>query len=152
MATLRHLSAIRTRLLTDPNLVSILSKDSNGNPAVHLSHIFDTIEPTYPLITLQQSDGDAPPWGQVPGGTLYGGLELLECQVMIESFSRFSVDQVSLIDDYIFALLHKREGFISTANATFKECRRNWNKSGTWDGSANFWRSASRYVVKVFLH
>lgn len=152
MATLRHLAAIRSRLFSDTTLPGILAKDMSGNPAIYIANIFDIREPLYPCVTLSQMDGSNPPWATTPGGTVYGGQTLLECQVMIQTFSKNEVDEASTIDDYIFALLHKQEGRISSANATFKECRRTWVNSAAWDGSANFWRSASRYLVRVFLH
>jgi hypothetical protein len=142
---LRSLAAIRSRLLTDPNLAAIVGT------RISLAYIFDQAETVYPCITIAQMDGNNPPWLNVPGGTIYGGVTLVEGQVMVESFSKTAVDQVSLIDDYVFALLHKQESLTSGGGACFKEIRRTWNKSGEWDGSSNFWRTASRFTVKVVL-
>lgn len=134
MSALAHIAAIRARILTDPNIVAIVGD------RVYLAHVFDVREPTYPCITLSQTDGLRAVWAP----------NLRDpAQVMVECFSKKSLEEANDLNDLIVPLLHNEKNRTSTATVSFHEIRMNFENSGFWDADTNCWRQTSRYLVRV---
>jgi hypothetical protein len=139
MAALRHLAAIRTRLLTIPGIVSIVGQE------VYVRHIFDTAEPSYPCITLMQATGQHGVWAP----------RLLDAaQVQIDCFGKGNAGEMQVCNlyDFILDALHTQKTMTSTADACFHEIREVFAAVPFWDADTNAWRASMRYLVRVSTH
>ena len=139
MAYARHLAALRTRLLTDPELVTILSNDPTR---IHLEHIFDVAEPLYPLITISQAGAQDAVW--VP--RTYD-----PCRIQFDCFVRKN-DQPGLamrMSERIYALCHNEKNRCSTSEACFHFIARIDEYTPKWESSQNCWRQTSLYLARV---
>jgi hypothetical protein len=142
MAALRHIAAIRARLLQSTDLVPILALTPDGSPAVYLGHIFNVTEPAFPCITIQQTDGHLGVWAPRvidPG------------HILIDCFSKKNNLQPSEMDEFVEAMLHQQADLTSGPNACFKEIRKDGWTTALWDADTRAWRTASRYVIHAFV-
>lgn len=139
MAALRHLAAIRTRLLAIPGIVAIIGSE------VYVRSIFDVAEPTYPCITLMQASGQHGVWAP----------RLLDAaQVQIDCFAKGDAGQMQVVNlyDLILDSLHTHKTATSTADACFHEIREVFAAVPVWDADTNAWRASMRYLVRVSTH
>ena len=142
MAALRHLAAIRARLLSSPELVSILATTPDGDPAVYLGNIFAVRESVYPCVTIGQSRASMGVWATRIVDPGY---------VVIECFSKKDVLEPSTMEELVEGLLHVQKTLVSSANACFHEIRKlDWN-TAFWDSDTGAWRCAAMYLVRVSL-
>lgn len=142
MASLRHIAAIRARLLQSTSLVPLLAVTSDGVPAVYLSHIYGVNEAVFPCVTLSQRSGNMGVW--VP--------RIIDpAYILIDSFSKFNNQQPSDMDEFIEVMLHKQEQQLNllNMNADFGEIRKtNWATS-MWDEQTRSWRVTSQYLIRA---
>jgi hypothetical protein len=139
MAALRHLAAIRTRLLAIPGIVAIVGSE------VYVQHIFDIAEATYPCITLMQASGAHGVWAP----------RLLDgAQVQIDCFAKGDAGQMQVINLYDLTVdaLHTQKTATSTVDACFHEIREVFAAVPFWDAQTNAWRASMRYLVRVSTH
>jgi hypothetical protein len=142
---LRHMAAIRSRLLSSPALVAILARTPapDSLPAIYLSNIFETQEPVYPCITLCQSDGSRAVWAP----------KLWDpSQIQIDYFSRKDQFEPATMSELAEDLLHNDKTRTSTAEACFHEIREVFSNTAFWDGDTNSWRQTTRYLIRVSTH
>lgn len=144
-SALRHLAAIRSRLLSSPALVTILAKTPapDSLPAVYLAHIFDTQEPLYPCITLYQADGNRAVWAP----KLWDA-----AQIQMDFFSKNNQFEPSTMAELVEDLLHTDKTRTSSTEACFHEIREVFSNTAFWDGDTNAWRQTVRYLVRVSTH
>lgn len=148
MAALRHIAAIRARLLQSTDLVPILALTPENVPAIYIAHVWDIKEPVFPCVTIYQPDASLGVWGEQGVGV---PLAIDPGKITIESFSKLNNRQPSEMDEFIHGMLHKQESLISTASACFKEIRKtNWNMA-LFDPDTRAWRVTATYVVRVFV-
>ena len=144
MAALRHIAAIRARLLQSTDLVPVLAVTSDGVPAIYLSHIFGVNEAVFPCVTLTQRTGNLGVW--VP--------RIIDpATILIDSFSKANNRQPSEMDEFIEGMLHKQEQLLNqlNLNAQFGEIRKTgWNTS-MWDEQTRSWRVTSMYLVRAVV-
>jgi len=147
MATpLRHLAAIRARLLSSPDLVPLLGTYSSGEKAVHLANIFHIQEPVYPLITITEVGGERAVWAP----------RLLNpVAVQLDFFAKGDAGLMTAAQmyDYAVDLLHTDKTRTSSLGACFHEIREVWSHAMPfWDDDTNAWHAAARYLVRVSTH
>lgn len=136
---LRHLAAIRTRLLAIPGIVSVVGSE------VYAQHIFDVAEPTYPCITLMQATGRHGVWAP----------RLLDgAQVQIDAYAKGDAGQMRVCQlyDLILDALHTQKTATSTSEACFHEIRELDAAVPLWDRDTEAWRASMRYLVRVSTH
>lgn len=148
MAVLRHIAAIRARLLQSTDLVPILATTPEGTAAIYAEHIWSIKEPVFPCVTIYQPDANLGVWGEQGVGV---PLAIDPGRLLIESFSKLNNRQPSEMDEFIHGMLHKQESLISTANACFQEIRKtNWNMA-QFDPDTRAWRVSAQYLIRVFV-
>ena len=144
MAALRHIAAIRSRLLSSPALVAILATTPapDSLPAIFLSSIFDVPdhEVAYPCIALSQTDGPRATWAPK---LLNGG------RIQIDFFSKLNQFEPATMYELALALLHTDKTRTSTSEACFHEIREVFSNTSYWDKDTNAWRQTAIYLVRV---
>lgn len=139
IAYARHLAALRTRLLTDPDLMGILGNDPTR---IHLKFIYDVLEPQYPCVTISQVGAQ----DAVQFPRTYD-----PARIMFDTFVRKS-DQSELcmqMSERIFDLVHTQKTRCSTADACFHEIKRIDEMTPSIDEATNSWRQTSIYQARV---
>lgn len=140
MAALRHIAAIRSRLLQSTVLVPIVALTPDGTPAIYAANIFDVKEPAFPCVTIYQSEANLAVWAPRmldPG------------RVLIECYSKLNNRQSSEMEEDIEAMLHKQEVLTSTVNAQFGEIRKLQWAMSQFDTDTRAWRVTSQYLIRV---
>lgn len=134
MAALRALAAIRSRLLTSPQLVAIVGD------RIYLGHIFDEVEPEFPLITLRQQSGRLASWAP----------RLLNpARILIDCYSKKDNFEPSTLDELVESMLHLQKTLTSTSETCFHEIRKlDWNTAFR-DEDTGAWRMTSQYLIRV---
>jgi hypothetical protein len=144
---LRHLAAIRTRLLTSPALVGIVATTPapDNLPAIYLGHIFDVpeAEVAYPCVTLVMPDGNRATWAP----RLWN-----PARVQIDCFSKNNQFEPSTMAELVEELLHTDKTRTSTSEACFHEIREVFSNTAFWDRDTNAWRQTAIYLVRVSTH
>lgn len=144
---LRHLAAIRTRLLSSPTLVAMLATTEapDNLPAIYLSHIFDVPdhEVAYPCITVAQPDAERAVWAP----KLWN-----PARIQIDCFSKTNQFDPSTMAELVEELLHTDKTRTSTAEACFHEIREVFANTAFWDKDTNAWRQTAIYLVRVSTH
>jgi hypothetical protein len=135
---LRHLAAVRSRLLSSPDLAAIVPA---GN--IYLSYIFAINQVQYPCIALSQGDGNRGVW--VPYV-----LDPLTMQVDIYAKGDAGQMDVLNISELVDSLLHNQKALTSTNSACFAEIRRTWGNSPQWQDDVDAWRITHKYLIRVF--
>lgn len=144
MSALRHLAAIRTRLINDPTLVAILGTTPTPDslPAVYLGSIFDTATPSFPCVTIEQARGNLAVWSPKTVDPAY---------IVINCYSKKDNYEPSTMEEQIENLLHVHKTAVSTSEACFHEIRKvDWN-TAFWDSDTGAWRTTSMYLVRASL-
>jgi len=146
-SALRHLAAIRTRLLSSPELVAILATTPSPDnlPAIYLSHIFEVpdYEVAYPCITLTQADGGRATWAP----QLWN-----PARVQIDYFSKTNQFEPAIMAELGEDLLHTDKTRTSTTEACFHEIREVFSNTSFWERDTNAWRQTVIYLVRVSTH
>jgi hypothetical protein len=144
---LRHLAAIRSRLLSSPELTAIVARTPapDSLPAIYLGHIFEVpeAEVVYPCVTLSQPDGNRAVWAP----SLWDA-----ARVQIDFFSKNNQFEPATMAELAEDLLHTDKTRTSTAEACFHEIREFFSNTSSWDGDTNAWRQTVIYLVRVSTH
>lgn len=144
MSALRHLAAIRARLMSSPELVAILAKTPapDSLPAVYLGNIIDIQEPKYPCIALRQASGMLGVWAN----------RIVDpAQIVIDCLSKKDAFEPSTMEEIVESLLHVQKTLTSGVGACFHEIRKiNWD-TAFWDSDTGAWRVVTTYLVRVSL-
>jgi len=147
MAALRHLAAIRTRLLSSPGLVAILAVTPapDSQPAIYLGNVFQnpSFEVHYPCIAIMQADGNRARWAP----------KLWDpARVQLDFYSKTDQFQPATMAEYAEDLLHMDKTRTSTAEACFHDIAEQFSNTAYWDGDTNAWRQTAIYLVRVSTH
>lgn len=138
----RHLAAIRSRLISSPELVSLLATTPAGSPAVYIAHIYDIRSPRYPLITLRQVTANMNVWATRmidPG------------RVLLDFFSKNNPEEPLQMEELAESLLHVQKTLTSSNGACFHEIRKvDWS-TAIWEGDTGAWRASAVYQIRVSL-
>ncbi len=144
MAALRHIAAIRSRLLQSSDLVSVLALTPDGVPAVYASHIWDVAEPSFPCTTIYQAEANLAVWAP----------RLLDSgRIQIDCYSKLNSRQSNEMEEMVEAMLHTQNIHLNqqNVNAAFAECRKlSWNMS-MFETDVHAWRVTSIYLIRVFV-
>lgn len=135
---LRHLAAIRARLIGSPDLVALVPTNQ-----VYLSSIFAAVEVAYPCIALSQVDGNRGVWAPYV-------LDPTTVQVDMYAKGDSGQNDVVTIAELVDSLLHFQKQLTSTNSACFAEIRRTWGNTPMWQEDVDAWRMTHRYLVRVF--
>jgi hypothetical protein len=144
MAALRHLAAIRTRLLSSAALTAVLATTPapDSLPAIYLGNPFEvpTFEVHYPCITIEQPDGERAVWAP----KLWN-----PARVQLDFYSKTDQFQPATMAELVEDLLHSGKTRTSTSEACFHEIREVFSNTAYWDGDTNAWRQTVIYLVRV---
>ncbi|MGH2361089.1 MAG: hypothetical protein ACRDGM_11200 [bacterium] len=134
---LRHVAAIRKRLINDPALLSLLQND---NRRVYVRSIRGVTDPKYPLITIWQRTGNQAVWS----------VKLFDpTHIIIQIYSQKDEDEAYRIQEQTRLLLHTQDLNVSTTECCFHEIREDWSNSAIWDPDTAAWVVAMRYLVRA---
>lgn len=134
MAGYRYLAAIRSRLLSSPELVAFV-----GSRVYH-GHIFDIAEPVYPLVTFMTSGAEEVVWAP---NTINDGILLVQC------YTKTNLEDAQAIETLVSRMLHTEKNRTSAADACFHGIRKVWGNSGLWNKETSSWQISARYEFHV---
>lgn len=137
-APLRHISAIRDRLIGSPDLVALVPATQ-----VYLSYIFGPIEVAYPCIALSQVSSNRGVWAPYV---------LDPAIVQVDMFTKgdTGLRDVATIAELVDSLLHNGQALTSNSGACVAQIRRIWGNTPLWQEDVDAWRMTFRYNVHVF--
>jgi len=137
-APLRHISAIRDRLIGSPDLVALVPANQ-----VYLSYIFGPVEVAYPCIALSQVNANRGVWAPYV-------LDPATVQVDIYTKGDTGLNDAATIGELVDALLHNQQALTSNNSACVAQIRRIWGNTPIWQEDVDAWRMTFRYNVHVF--
>src|SRR6185437_2662966 len=137
-APLRHISAIRDRLIESPDLVALVPAAQ-----VYLSYIFGPVEVAYPCIALSQVNANRGVWAPYV-------LDPATVQVDIYTKGDTGLNDAATIGELVDALLHNQQALTSNNSACVAQIRRIWGNTPIWQEDVDAWRMTFRYNVHVF--
>ncbi len=133
---LRHIAAVRGRLINDPTLSAIVPAAQ-----IYMGYQFQASEVVYPCVAIDQSDGNRGVWS----------VNVLDpASLQIDCYDKNNPTEAGRIASLVATLLHKAEQYVSTSEACFKEIRQTWGNSPMWDDDVNAWRVTLRFLIRVF--
>jgi len=144
MAALRHIAAIRSRLLQSESLVPIVAFTPDNVPAIYASHVWDIKEPAFPCVTIYQAEANLGVWAPrvIDSG-----------RIQIDCYSKLNSRQSNEMEEMVEAMLHTQNIYLNAQNpnAAFAECRKiNWGMS-MFESDTHAWRTTAMYLIRVFV-
>jgi hypothetical protein len=143
-SALRHLAAIRSRLLSSPELAILARTPAPDSlPAIYLATFLTRRKPRLSVHYPVSADGNRAVWAP----KLWDA-----AQIQIDFFSKNNQFEPATMAELVEDLLHTDKTRTSTAEACFHEIREVFSNTAFWDGDTNAWRQTVRYLVRVSTH
>lgn len=141
MAGMRHLAAVRARLLSDAFIAARFRPDQ-----IYQCHMADVQEADMPAITIFQKDGKQ-------ACATFAPRMWDPCHLVVQIYSQAAnaLGELSDIYERVTVMLHEQCPSVSNSGVTFHQIREIFANSGIYDRATNSWQLTCIYEVRAHL-